>query len=84
MNKKITTVAVSGAFDPIHIGHIRYIQEAAKLGDRLVVILNGDDFLLKKKGFVFMPFEDRKEIVQALKGVDEVVASIDSDRSDSL
>ena len=81
MNKKLVTVAVSGAFDPIHIGHIRYIQEAAKLGDRLVVILNGDDFLLIKKGFVFMPFEDRKEILEAIKGVDEVVASVDSDQT---
>lgn len=81
MEKRQVTVAVSGAFDPIHIGHIRYIQEAAKLGDRLIVILNGDDFLLRKKGFVFMPFEDRKEILQSIKGVDEVIASIDEDQT---
>jgi len=81
MKKRLVTVAVSGAFDPIHVGHVRYIREAAKLGDRLVVILNGDDFLLRKKGFVFRPFEDRKEILENIKGVDEVIASIDEDQT---
>jgi len=81
MTKKVITVAVSGAFDPIHAGHIRYIREAAKLGDRLVVILNGDDFLLRKKGFVFRPFEERKEILENIKGVDEVIASVDDDQT---
>ena len=81
MNKKQITVAISGAFDPIHIGHIAYIREAAKLGDRLVVILNNDNFLLRKKGFVFRPFEDRKEILEAMKGVDEVIVSIDDDQT---
>jgi len=81
MKKKLVTVAVSGAFDPLHVGHVRYIREAAKLGDRLVVILNSDDFLLRKKGFVFRPFEDRKEILENVKGVDEVIASIDEDQT---
>lgn len=81
MKKSKITVAVSGAFDPIHIGHIRYIREAAKLGDKLVVILNSDEFLLRKKGFVFMPFDDRKEILESIKGVDVVVASIDTDQT---
>lgn len=81
MSKKQITVAVSGAFDPIHIGHIRYIREAARLGDRLVVILNSDDFLMKKKGFVFLPFEDRKEILESICGVSEVVASVDADQT---
>ena len=81
MKRKPITVAVSGAFDPIHVGHIRYIREAAKLGDRLVVILNKDDFLLRKKGFIFRPFEDRKEILESIKGVDEVIASIDDDQT---
>ena len=81
MNKKLVTVAVSGAFDPIHIGHIRYIREAAKLGDKLVVILNKDDFLLRKKGFVFMPLEDRKEIIESIKDVDEVITSVDDDQT---
>ena len=81
MKKKPITVAVSGAFDPIHIGHIAYLREAAKLGDRLVVILNNDIFLLRKKGFVFRPVEDRKAILEAIKGVDEVIVSIDDDQT---
>jgi len=81
MKRKPITVAVSGAFDPIHVGHIRYLREAAKLGDRLIVILNRDDFLLRKKGFIFRPFEDRKEILESIKGVDEVIASMDDDQT---
>ncbi len=67
------TVAISGGFDPIHIGHIRLIQEAQAFGDRLVVILNNDNWLMAKKGFVFMNQEERKTILEAIKGVDEVV-----------
>jgi D-beta-D-heptose 7-phosphate kinase/D-beta-D-heptose 1-phosphate adenosyltransferase len=81
MIKKPITVAVSGAFDPIHVGHIAYLREAAKLGDRLVVILNNDIFLLRKKGFVFRSFEDRKTILENIKGVDEVIVSIDDDQT---
>lgn len=81
MTKKPVTVAVSGAFDPLHVGHIRYISEAAKLGDRLVVILNSDDFLKTKKGFVFWPFAERKEILESIQGVDEVVAAVDEDQT---
>lgn len=83
--KKQTVVAVSGGFDPIHIGHIRLFQEAKKLGDRLVVILNNDNWLKDKKGFPFMPEVERKEIIEAIAGVDEVVltehAPEDPDRS---
>jgi len=81
MKQNSVTVAVSGAFDPIHVGHVRYIREASKLGDKLVVILNGDNFLLRQKGFVFMPFEERKEILENIQGVDEVIASIDEDQT---
>lgn len=81
MKNKLVTVAVSGAFDPIHVGHIRYLTDAAKLGGRLVVILNSDDFLLRKKGFVFWPFEDRKEILEHIRGVDEVIAAVDEDQT---
>lgn len=73
MKTKKITVAVSGGFDPIHIGHVRMFQEARKLGDRLVVIMNNDNWLKKKKGYAFMPEEERKEIIEALRGVDEVV-----------
>lgn len=66
-------VAVSGGFDPLHIGHVRYFQRSRELGDRLVVILNNDNWLMKKKGFVFMPEQERKEVIEAIAGVDEVV-----------
>lgn len=68
-------VAVSGGFDPVHIGHIRMFQEAKKLGDELVVILNNDNWLKRKKGFVLMPEEERKEIVEAIKPVDRVLVT---------
>ena len=71
--KKQIIVAVSGGMDPIHIGHIRMIHEAKKLGDRLIVILNNDNWLKKKKGYIFMHQNERKEILEAIKGVDEVV-----------
>lgn len=71
--------AISGGFDPITIGHIRYIKAAAKLGDELIVILNSDHFLMKKKGYVFMPQEERKEVISAIKGVTSVVECIDLD-----
>ena len=66
-------VAISGGFDPIHIGHVRYILEAQGLGDQLAVILNNDNWLMAKKGFVFMPQEERKEILEAMTGVTRVV-----------
>ena len=67
------TVSVSGGFDPIHIGHIRMFRDAKALGDKLIVILNNDNWLTKKKGFVFMPENERKEVIEAIKYVDEVV-----------
>jgi len=79
MNKKI--VIVSGGFDPLHIGHIRYFKEAKSLGDYLVVILNSDDFLIKKKGYKVMPFEERKEILESIKYVDYVITCLDKDNS---
>ena len=68
-------VMVSGGFDPIHIGHIRDIQEAKKLGDKLIVVINNDNWLRKKKGKEFMPEQERKEIIEAIAGVDEVIIS---------
>jgi len=72
MNKK-KIVAVSGGFDPIHVGHVRMMLEAKKFGDELVVILNNDNWLKRKKGFVFMPENQRKEIIEAIRGVDRVI-----------
>lgn len=71
--KKETIVAVSGGFDPLHVGHVRLFQEAKKLGDKLVVILNNDNWLRKKKGYVFMHEDERKEMIKALAVVNEVV-----------
>jgi len=72
-------VAVSGGFDPIHVGHIRYFKAAKELGDYLMVILNRDDWLIEKKGYKVMSYEDREEIILAIRYVDEVVPQIDVD-----
>mgnify|MGYP003114291321 FL=1 len=76
--KKI--IAVSGGFDPIHMGHIRMIREAAKLGD-VVVILNSDDWLKRKKSYSFMSFKERSYIAGSIKGVMMVSGVDDSDGS---
>lgn len=77
----MTVVVVSGGFDPLHVGHLAYFEEARKLGDYLLVIVNRDEFLIRKKGYAFMPLEDRRRILRELRGVDEVVASIDEDQT---
>lgn len=71
--KRHRWVAVSGGFDPLHIGHVRMMREARSLGDRLVVILNNDHWLKLKKGFVFMPQDERREIIESYDFVDKVV-----------
>ena len=71
--RKKTVVVVSGAFDPLHVGHVRLFKAARKLGDKLVVILNNDNWLRAKKQHVFMPEHERQEIVEALESVDKVV-----------
>src|SRR4051812_49628050 len=83
--KKEKWVAVSGGFDPLHIGHVRLFKRARALGDKLVVILNNDNWLKDKKGFAFMPERERKEIIEAFPFVDKVVLTEhkpnDADRS---
>ena len=71
-------IAVSGGFDPVHIGHIRMIKDAARYGD-VMVIINSDDWLMRKKGYVFMPWEERAEIMGNIKGVKIVTQVDDSD-----
>lgn len=66
-------VVVSGGFDPFHAGHLRMFRAARKLGDYLIVVLNNDNWLRKKKGCEFMPEEERKEIIEELRCVDEVI-----------
>lgn len=78
-------VAVSGGFDPIHIGHVRMFREARKLGDKLVVILNNDKWLIDKKGYAFMPEKERAELIAEFPFVDRVFITEhrahDTDRS---
>ena len=81
MSNKTIRVAVSGYFDPIHIGHLDYLELAKKLGDKLVVIVNNNHQCKLKKGKPFMDELDRMRIVESLGIVDEVFLSIDSDRS---
>ena len=66
-------VVVSGGFDPIHSGHISYFKSAKELGEKLIVALNSDAWLIKKKEKFFMPFEERKIIIENLSMVDEVI-----------
>ncbi len=66
---------VSGGFDPVHIGHVRMFNEARKLGDELVVVINNDHWLRKKKGYVFMPEHERKEIIESFASVSRVLIS---------
>jgi len=76
-----TKVAVAGHFNPIHPGHLLMIEEATKLGDYLVVIVANDIQAQAKRPKVFMPIHDRMMIMSHIKGVNEVVASIDTDSS---
>jgi len=66
-------IIVSGGFDPIHSGHIAYFKSAKELGDKLIVALNSDEWLINKKGKFFMPFHERKAIVENLSSVDLVI-----------
>lgn len=76
-------VAVSGGFDPLHVGHIEYLQSAAELGQELIVIVNTDAWLMQKKGYLFMPYEDRRRILLAIKDVVGVVEA-QEDRDGSI
>ena len=69
---------VSGGFDPIHVGHVRMILEAAEHGE-VIVVANSDEWLERKKGYVFMPWEERAEIISSIRGVVEVLEVDDSD-----
>tara|TARA_B100000674_G_scaffold720_1_gene707 strand:+ start:1285 stop:1689 length:405 start_codon:yes stop_codon:yes gene_type:complete len=74
-------VAISGYFDPIHVGHLEYISLSKKLGDYLIVIINNNYQCTLKKGKHFMDENDRAKILEAIEGVDEVFISIDQDRT---
>ena len=74
-------VAVSGYFDPLHIGHLEYFQLAKQLGDKLYVIVNSDVQAVLKKQISFMNENDRLEIIKSLSIVDNAFLSIDQDKS---
>lgn len=75
----MTTVAAAGGFDPLHGAHLGHLRAARSLGDRLVVLLNPDSDMTRKKGYCFLLYEDRKAILEELRCVDEVVEITDGD-----
>ena len=77
-------IVVSGGFDPLHSGHIAYFKEAKKLGDKLIVALNSDQWLINKKKKFFMPFSERKEIIENLIMVDMVLGFDDDDQGSCI
>ena len=79
ISKKISVV--SGGFDPLHSGHIAYLEAASSYGDELWVCLNSDEWLKAKKGKPFMQFDERKAVLQALSCVDQVISFDDRDGS---
>lgn len=74
------TVMVSGGFDPIHGGHIQMIRDAAQYG-KVIVVANSDEWLMRKKGYIFMSFEERAKILKEIKGVIVVSAVDDADNT---
>ena len=77
-------VIVSGGFDPIHSGHIAYFKSAKSHGDKLIVALNSDAWLEKKKGKFFMPFDERKAIVESIKFIDQVIGFKDDTKGSCI
>ena len=76
-------IIVSGGFDPVHKGHIRMFREAANLGAQVIVGLNSDDWVTRKKGKPFMNWDERAEILESCKFVNQVIAFNDSDNTAS-
>jgi cytidyltransferase-like protein len=77
-------IVVSGGFDPIHSGHIAYFKSAKSYGDKLIVALNSDNWLEKKKGKFFMPLHERKSIIESIKYVDEVISFEDDEKGSCI
>ena len=73
-------VLVTGGFDPIHSGHISYFNRARELSDRLIVGVNSDEWLIRKKGLYFLPWRERAEIILNLRMVHDVITVPDDDQ----
>ena len=84
MKKKYDFAIVSGGFDPVHVGHLRMFQDASKLANKVVILLNNDDWLIKKKGKPFMNQKHRKEILEEFKSITDVIIQKSSEKSSSL
>ena len=76
-----TIVCASGYFNPIHYGHIEYLEKSKQFGDKLIVIVNSDKQSYLKKGTSFMPENERLKIIRSLRCVDGAVLSVDEDRT---
>ena len=84
MAKKYDYALVSGGFDPVHVGHLRMFQDAKKLSNKVIVLLNNDAWLIKKKGKPFMNENQRKEILEEFKSISEVIIQKSNEKSSSL
>ena len=79
MSKNYDYALISGGFDPVHIGHLAMIKDAKRIADKVIILLNSDNWLVRKKGKPFMPLNERLKIIQSLKPVTMVVESSDED-----
>jgi len=83
MKKKYDYAIVSGGFDPVHVGHLRMFQDAKNLANKVILLLNNDEWLIKKKGKPFMNESQRKEILDGFESVSEVIIQNSSEKSSS-
>ena len=83
MIKKYDYALVSGGFDPVHVGHLRMFQDAKRISNNVVLLLNNDQWLIKKKGKPFMNQNQRKEILEEFKSISKVIIQTSTDKSSS-
>ena len=83
MTKKYDYALVSGGFDPVHVGHLRMFQDAQSLSDNVILLLNNDEWLIKKKGKPFMNQHQRKEILNEFQSISKVIIQTSNDKSSS-